>query len=227
MEINQASGDQSMLGATHYDITMGNDIAKNAHCDIIMLLGTSIVMSQWVIALLCVHIIASQCIMTLLWTSFYVLLCLFMLFLWIVWNKNKNKFVFDQSGLENTFFFCRAISLVLSTCEISLHKHNLCVLPRLIKHSVVLLSNLFLHHYVSDIVCSISVCDVWHCTNISFLNIYAYILYWIKIFNKNHLVFFFKYLNDIEELYSVLTYNTCDLLVFSKYCLTKTEMVNV
>ncbi len=23
--------------------------------------------------------------------------------LWVVWNKSKNKFMFDQSGLENTF----------------------------------------------------------------------------------------------------------------------------
>ncbi len=30
-------------------------------------------------------------------------LCLIMVLLWIVWNKNKNKFMFDQSGLENTF----------------------------------------------------------------------------------------------------------------------------
>ncbi len=52
--------------------------------------------------------------------------------MWVVWNKNKAKFMFDQSGLENTFIvLCRAISLVL-------HKHNLSVLPRLIKHSHVL-----------------------------------------------------------------------------------------
>ncbi len=24
--------------------------------------------------------------------------------LWVVWNKNKNNFMFDQSGLENTLF---------------------------------------------------------------------------------------------------------------------------
>ncbi len=23
--------------------------------------------------------------------------------IWVVWNKNKNKFMFDQSGLEKTF----------------------------------------------------------------------------------------------------------------------------
>ncbi len=36
MEINQASGDQSVIGATHYDIIMGNGIAKDAHCEITM-----------------------------------------------------------------------------------------------------------------------------------------------------------------------------------------------
>ncbi len=66
-------------------------------------------------------------------------LCLIMILLWVVWNKNKNKFMFDQSGLENIFvFLCRVILLVVLTREISLHKHNSCVLPRLIKHSLVL-----------------------------------------------------------------------------------------
>ncbi len=36
MEINQASGEQSLRGATHYDITMGNDVASDAYCDITM-----------------------------------------------------------------------------------------------------------------------------------------------------------------------------------------------
>ncbi len=46
--------------------------------------------------------------------------------------------MFDQSGVENIFVvLCRAISLIIRTREISLHKHNSCVLPRLIKHSLV------------------------------------------------------------------------------------------
>ncbi len=40
---------------------------------------------------------------------------LIMILLLVVWNKNKNKFMFDRSGLENE-----------------------CVLPRLIKNSLVL-----------------------------------------------------------------------------------------
>ncbi len=48
VEINQ----YDITMATHYDITIGNDIAKDVHCKIamvMMLLGTSIVMSQWVV----------------------------------------------------------------------------------------------------------------------------------------------------------------------------------
>ncbi len=40
---------------------------------------------------------------------YYVLsaLCLINILLWIIWNRNKNKFMFDQFGLENTFVvFC-------------------------------------------------------------------------------------------------------------------------
>ncbi len=58
-----------LCSVTYYEITMGYDLAKDAHCGItvgIALLGTSLVTSQWVMTLLCVHIIASQCIMTLL-----------------------------------------------------------------------------------------------------------------------------------------------------------------
>ncbi len=38
----------------------------------------------------------------------------------------------------HSLFLCRAISLVLWTLEISLDKHNSCVLPRLIKHLPIL-----------------------------------------------------------------------------------------
>ncbi len=43
------------------------------------------------------------------------LLCItmpiYVILLWVVWDKNKNKFVFDQSGLKNT---CRASNFTLS-----------------------------------------------------------------------------------------------------------------
>ncbi len=40
--------------------------------------------------------------------------------------------------LHGTMFLCRAISVVLRTREVSLHKHNSYVLPRLFKHEFVL-----------------------------------------------------------------------------------------
>ncbi len=78
MEINKASGDKSVRGATHYDITMGNYV-----------LGISIVMSQWVMTSF------------IMYDFYYVLLCLFMFFYYelLVWNKNENKFLFDKSIL--------------------------------------------------------------------------------------------------------------------------------
>ncbi len=44
-----------LCSMTHYDIIMGHDVAKDALQWVIMLLGTSIVMLQWVMTLLCVH----------------------------------------------------------------------------------------------------------------------------------------------------------------------------
>ncbi len=60
--------------ATHYDITMGNDIARDAHCEIIMGddvardIGCDVTMSNEWCCYVYIHIMASQCIMTLLWT---------------------------------------------------------------------------------------------------------------------------------------------------------------
>ncbi len=95
--------------ATHYDITIGNDVAR-----------MQVLKSQWVMTLLGTSIVMSQCIMTLLLCIYhgvtmhndiamdlfnYVFFAqlLIMILLWVVCNKNKNKFMFDQSGLENTF----------------------------------------------------------------------------------------------------------------------------
>ncbi len=58
----------------------------------------------------------------------YITMSIYVILLWVVWDKNKNMSLFDQSGMENTFvlFLCRPISLVLWTHKISLHKSNLC-----------------------------------------------------------------------------------------------------
>ncbi len=105
VEINQ----YDITVATHYDITMGNDIVRDAHCDITM--GNDVAMD--------IHcdIIMSNDIgmctyhgMTMhnnvamnLFYYVFTALYLIMIILWVVCNKNKNKFMFDQSGLENTF----------------------------------------------------------------------------------------------------------------------------
>ncbi len=36
LEINHASGDQSLRGVIHYEITIGNDVSRDAHYDITM-----------------------------------------------------------------------------------------------------------------------------------------------------------------------------------------------
>ncbi len=127
--------------ATLYDITVGNDVARDAHCKsqcVMMLLGLSIVMSQWVMTLLYVHIISSQCIMMLLWTfSIICILCSmpnYVILLWVVWNKKKNKFMFDQSGLENIRCFC--VGLFYSSFGLVKYPYTntTCVLPRMITY---------------------------------------------------------------------------------------------
>ncbi len=80
--------------ATHYDITMDNDVARDIHCDTTM--SNDIGM--------CTNGITMHNNVTMN-LSYYVFsaLCLIMILLWVVCNKNKKKFIFDQSGLENTF----------------------------------------------------------------------------------------------------------------------------
>ncbi len=103
---------------THYDITMVNDVARDAHCEITK--GNDVGRD--------IHsdIILSNGIAMCTYHGTTI-------------HKNKNKFMFDQSGLENhSLFLCRTISLLLRTCEISLQKHNSCVLPRLVLVLVIL-----------------------------------------------------------------------------------------
>ncbi len=91
MEINQ----YDITMTTHYDVTMGNDIARVIHCDITM--SNDVTMCTY-------HGITmhNDIAMNLFYYVFSTL-CLIMISLWVVWNKNMNKFMFDQSGLENTF----------------------------------------------------------------------------------------------------------------------------
>ncbi len=69
------------------DITMGNDVARDSHCDVTISNGIAMCTCGYEPLLLWILCSMPKCV---------ILFC-------IVWNKNKNKFVFDQSGLENTF----------------------------------------------------------------------------------------------------------------------------
>ncbi len=90
MEINK----YDITMATHCDITMGNDIARDVHCDITM--GKDIAMCTY-------HgITMHNDVAMKLFHYVFSALCLIKILLWVVWNKNKNKFMFAQSGLENT-----------------------------------------------------------------------------------------------------------------------------
>ncbi len=128
VEINQ----YDITVTTQYDITMGNDVARDVHCEITM--GNAIAIDIHCdvtmnndIAMCTYHGITMHNDVNInLFCYVFSALCLIMILLWVVCNKNKNKFMFDQSELENTFVvLCRAISLVLHTHEISLHKIQL------------------------------------------------------------------------------------------------------
>ncbi len=78
MEINH----YDLTMTTHYDITMVNDVARDAHCEITK--GNDVGRD--------IHsdIILSNGIAMCTYHGTTI-------------HKNKNKFMFDQSGLENTF----------------------------------------------------------------------------------------------------------------------------
>ncbi len=73
---------------------MSNDVAKDIHCDVTM---------NNEIAMCIYHCIKMHNDVAI--NLFYYVcsaLCLIMLLLCVVCNKNKKKFMFDQSGLEST-----------------------------------------------------------------------------------------------------------------------------
>ncbi len=77
VEINQ----YDITVATHYDITMSNDIAMCIYYGLTMHNDIAINLFYYVVSAL----------------------CLIMILLGVVWNKNTKKLMFDQSGLEKTF----------------------------------------------------------------------------------------------------------------------------
>ncbi len=74
---------------------IGNYVTRDIHCDITM--SNDIVMYTY--DGITMH---NDVAMNLFYYIFSTL-SLITILLWVVCNKNKNKFMFDQSGLENTF----------------------------------------------------------------------------------------------------------------------------
>ncbi len=140
VEINQ----YDITMATHYDITMGNDVARDVHCEITMSndiardIHCDITMSNDVV--MCTYhdiTMPNEVAMNLFYYVFSALY-LIMILLWIVCDKNKNKFMFDQSGLENTFIvFCVGLFHSEGLMKYP-YTNSSFVLLRLIKYSLVL-----------------------------------------------------------------------------------------
>ncbi len=79
----------------HCEITMGNDVARDINCDVTM--------SNDIATCTYHGITLHNNISMNIFYYVFSALCLIVLFYYgVVWNKNKNKFMFDQSGLENT-----------------------------------------------------------------------------------------------------------------------------
>ncbi len=72
---------------THYDITMGNDIDWDIHCDVTMNKDVAICISR--------GITMHNDVAMKLYYYVFSALCLIMISLWIVCNKNIKKFIFD------------------------------------------------------------------------------------------------------------------------------------
>ncbi len=86
---------------------MGNDVARDIHCDVTM--NNDVPMCT------CGITMHNDVLMNLLYYIFSAL-CLIMILLCVVLNKNTNKFMFDQSCWRtHELFLCGVISLVLWT----------------------------------------------------------------------------------------------------------------
>ncbi len=79
----------------HCEITMGNDIYRNIHCDVTM--SNDIAKCIYHVITICNDVAVN------LFCYVCFPLCLIIILLWLVYNKSKNKFMFDRSVLENTF----------------------------------------------------------------------------------------------------------------------------
>ncbi len=79
----------------HCDVTMGNDIPKDIHCDVTMSNDFAIYTYHGIT----MHNNVDMNLFYYVFSALYLI----MIVVWVVYNKNKNKLIFYQSGLENTF----------------------------------------------------------------------------------------------------------------------------
>ncbi len=79
----------------HCKITMGNYVARDIHCDITM----SNDIAMYTYHGITMHNDVAMNLFFFVFSTLYLI----MILLWVICNKSKNKFVFDQSELENTF----------------------------------------------------------------------------------------------------------------------------
>ncbi len=82
---------------------MGNDVARDIHCDVTM--SNDLTMSTY--HGITIHNDIAMNLFYYVFSAVYLI----MILLQVVWNKNKNKFMFDQSGLENTCCFCVELAI--------------------------------------------------------------------------------------------------------------------
>ncbi len=103
VEINQ----YDITIAIHYDITMGNDVARDVHCetmdnDVARYIHCDVTMSNDIAMCIYNGITMHNDIAMNIFYYVFSALCLIVILLWVVCNINKNKFMLDHSGLENT-----------------------------------------------------------------------------------------------------------------------------
>ncbi len=129
----------------HFEITMDNDVARDIRCDVTMSNDIAMVIYQCItmhndIAInIFYYVFSALCLIVLFYYGEYGI------------KTRTSSCLIGLDWRTHSLVLCKAISIVLWTHEISLHKHNLCVLPRLIKHSPVLVIVIYVTKYIQYI----------------------------------------------------------------------------
>ncbi len=130
MENNQVSGNKSVRGGPHYDITVGNNLSRDIYCDVTI--------SNVVTMCIYHDIIMHNDVTTNLFYS-VIIFPIYVILLLVVWNKNMTKFCV-WSVWAGELIHCFDVGLIHSSLHlwnISTQTQLMCS-PRLTKHSLVL-----------------------------------------------------------------------------------------